>query len=423
MKKLIFILISLIFSYISFAQEGERQLSNYEKYVLAKEKAMETDTLYKTDTVYVDAKGEKAEYDDLYYIPSKDDIKRKKEMLRLEKKQIQMEQNAAYYDAYEEVYEDLYYTSLINRFSYGYSFGYYSPYWRYSYGWYDPFYYDPWYWGSGWSFSFSWGYPYYGYPYYGYSPYYYRPYYSYSYYSPYYNHNHYYGNSFKNGKYIPYDYARREKSAYSTLQSTKSFSKPAPVTLNKTVQVDRRSGQVLNTQIEGRRISPSTSSVSRTQETNKVIQQERGVSTTRPDQKPTYNKSERTYTPTYSAPRMSSRPEFNNTNTTRSTSATQNRSTVNASSRTQTQTRTTVSTPARTQTQTRSTYTAPSRSSVSTPSRSTSSYSTPSRSTSSYSTPSRSSSSNFNSGSSTSTGRSSSSGSSSSSSMSKGGRR
>jgi len=86
MKKLLFILISLLFSYISLAQTEERELSDYEKYVLAKEKAMAPDTIYKNDTLYVDAKEESREYDDLYYRAKKDELKLKQKELRLKRK-------------------------------------------------------------------------------------------------------------------------------------------------------------------------------------------------------------------------------------------------------------------------------------------------------------------------------------------------
>ena len=149
MKKLITLLIVLLFNYISFGQNETRELSNYEKYLLQKEQAAIPDTIVKYDTVYVEQK--KAEFDDIYYRPSQDDLdlrkqelKLKQKELRLEKKELRKFQDSLYFDAKQEVYNDLYYTSLIYRFHRPY----YSPYY-YSWYWsYDPFFYDPWYYDS-----------------------------------------------------------------------------------------------------------------------------------------------------------------------------------------------------------------------------------------------------------------------------------
>ena len=357
MKKLLFILISLIFSYISFSQTGEGELSNYEKYKLAKEKAMVPDTVYKNDTLYVDAKEESPEYDDIYYRAKKDDLKLKQKELRLEKKELRLEQQAAYYDAKQEVYNDLYYSSLIYRFHRGYTF---TPYDSYRYGYYDPFFYDSWYWDSWyWSPSYYYGYyPYrshywYGYPYYNYRydwnwKYWDRP--------KYYIHNeyNYYGYNCNTG--FPKYPINNNSITYRRGESSSTLSK-TPVTVNRTVEVDRRSGRVLGTRIEGqRRISTSTNQPVRTTSAGVREQEVRRESTTTtrtntqatrvldPSTKPTYREVERTYTPTYEKPRMQVRPQYNNTDINRrSTTNTGNE--VRTSTQTRTQTRSTYSTP------------------------------------------------------------------------------
>ena len=411
MKKLVLILIGLLFSYISFSQDEKREMSNYEKYILAKEQAATQDTIYKTDTVLVGE--EKKEWDDLYYIPSKDDIKRKKQDIRLTQKKIRIEQNAAYYDAKQEVYNDLsnYYSNYRYRFYFSFRPSYYY------YGYYDPFYYydpwilDSWYWG--------WSYPYYSYPYYrsnwyfGFSWGY--PYYYHNHFYPYYGHNYYSYNTYNTFNNV--SYGRRERT--STL--TSSSIRREPVTVNRTVQIDRNTGRTVSV-TENRRVSSSAPTTINRTDIKRDLPPERRIANT--DQKsnvpsqnrPVYNGERRTYTPSYEQPRMSVRPQYNNSNTNRGNSySSTERRTVTPS---QSQSRNSYST-------TRSsTYSAPVRNYNSESSRSYNSSSSSSSSRSfnsgsSFSSPSRSSSgsSSFsggsNSGSSSGGSRSSSSGSSS----------
>ena len=345
----------------------EREMSNYEKYVLAKEQAATPDTIVKYDTVLV---GDvKQEWDDLYYIPSKDDLRRKRADIRLTQKKIRIEQNALYYDAQQEVYEDLWFDSMYRHSFY---FGFRPSYYYYGYG-YNSFYYNPW-------MMDSW---YWNYPYYSYYPY-YNNWYGGNYWGYNYNHNNYYsysnynqGNRYgsagilgSNRNYYNPSY-KTYKSGY-TVAPVKSKS---PVVINRTVSVDRRSGNVISSQ-NSRTITPQSRTIT-------------------PQNKSTYSSTDRTYTPSYSTPRMPAKPQFNNSKATTPSRSVGTRITAPIQNRTQTRT----ITPSRS-----STYTAPSRSA--TPARS---FSTP--------TQSRSSSSNFNSGSS---GMSRSSGSSSSGSSTSG---
>jgi hypothetical protein len=419
MKKLVLILMGLLFSYISFAQEEKREMSNYEKYILQKEMASQ-DTVVKTDTVYVEQ--EKPEYDDLYYTPSKDQLKLKSKELRLRKKEIRMEQDSLYYDAKEEVYEDLSFTAQIYRFHRPYyGFGYYNYYWD---PFYDPWFLDSWYYGytpwyggwgypyyrSSWYFGFSWGYPYYHYPYYHF------PYYHYdnNYYGSNYGHN----TIYNRNTYNNIAYGRRERPSNLTSTTTRR----EPVTINRTVQVDRSTGRTLSVTEGNRRVAPTTTTRNTDLQRNSQTQERRLVTTqpsksTSPIQnRPAYNSGERkTYTPTYDQPRLSTRPQYNNSNTNRVNS-------YNSSAERRTVT------PSQSSTQNRSSYSTPPSRSYSTPSRSYNSGSSSSSSRSSgssYSAPSRSSSGSSYSGgsSSSSSGSSSSGGSRSSSSGSSSGRR
>lgn len=418
MKKLALILIGLLFSYISFSQEEKREMSNYEKYILAKEQAAIQDTVYKTDTVLVGE--EKKEWDDLYYTPSKDELKRKTKDIRLEQKKIRIEQNAAYYDAKQEVYNDL--SSYYSNYRYRFYFSFRPSY--YYYGYYDPFYYDPWildswYWG--------WSYPYYSYPYYRSSWYFGYNWswnwgypYHYHYYSPYYGNNYYYNNYYENNYSRDYNnisYGRRKRPSNYTSTTVRR----EPVTINRTVQVDRNTGRTLSVTQENRRISPTTS-VNRTGVKRELPVERRIITNTQtksnisPENRPTYNTERRTYTPSYEQPRMSVRPQYNNTNTNRVNSSTSTERRVS----TTTESRSSYST-SRTSAPARS-YSSPStnRSNYSAPSRSYNSESSSGSSrsynsgSSSFSSPSRSSSgSSFSGGSSSGGSRSSSSGSSS----------
>jgi hypothetical protein len=169
MKKLLLSVALSVLTLIATSQVDTTKMSNYEKYVLAREQAEanKVDTLVKSEE-------SKPEYDDLYYTPEKkvttifDKLKKKKEPKP-------EGYNYGYNDGYEEGYEDAYdnyvndpyyYSNRINRFhspfTFSFYFGYPYSYYPYYYPYYDPWYYDP--------------YPYYGWGYYGYN-YWYTPYY------------------------------------------------------------------------------------------------------------------------------------------------------------------------------------------------------------------------------------------------------
>ena len=150
MKKLLFLLI-VLFSFPLMGQE--RELSDYEKYRMEKEKELyaEEDTT-KADTVYVVEEQAEPVVINNYYIDNE--------------------------------------PSLRFNLLFGYSWRpYYQPYY---YGYYDPFYYDYWYWNDWYYWSWNWYIPTY------YSSWYYRPHYRYynhsrpyySYTSRYYNGRH-----------------------------------------------------------------------------------------------------------------------------------------------------------------------------------------------------------------------------------------
>ncbi len=277
----------LLFFYISFAQNEKststQKMSNYEKYVLAKEKAAEQDTIYKDDTVFVER-----EWDDLYYTPSKDELKRKAKDLRLRKKEIKIEQDSLYYDAKEEVYDDISFTAQIYRFHRPYyGFGYYSYCWD---PFYDPWFLDPWHYGYSPYYGFS--YPYY-HSYWGFGFGY--PEWSYPYYSNVHNH---YGNNYYRNSHHGYNhnsiiqYGRRERPSNLT-----SNYRRQPVTVNRTIQVDRSTGRTSMVQ-KNRRTTTTSGINNHLQRINSSS--ERRVSTN--------------YTPSYTQPRMSKRPQYNNTN-------------------------------------------------------------------------------------------------------------
>jgi len=230
------------------------------------------------------------------------------------------------------------YTGRLRRF-YG---NYFYPYWR------DPFY-SSWGWPS---MSFGYGYPYnydpfmydpyYDFGYYGYyggyySPWsygsYYSPFYS-SYYWPYYNNWGYYSNSYYGRDYNnSIAYGRRDRqSVYSTKWNDRMM--PASASSRRDSYISRGS----NT--DGVRRSPVGTSTSVTSDPRKSVSTNttnrpalngvdrnvdpgmtksaaatgnRSVTTrTTTVSKPEYNTVNRTYTPSYSNPRMSTRPSYNN---------------------------------------------------------------------------------------------------------------
>jgi hypothetical protein len=253
MKKFFFTIALLILGLIATAQIDTTKMSNYEKYVLAKEQTAKSDTIFKTDTVFVNA--QKPEYDDLYWTPSKDQLKRKAKDLRLEKKKIRLQQDLLYYDAKQEVYNDLSFTAEIYRFHRPYYFPYYSYYWD---PFYDPWFLDSWYWG--------WNYPYYHNYWYNY-PFYSYPNYWWEWDFPrYYSHN--------------VSYERHERYRAYSLNGSRVTPRPAPVIVNRTIQVDRR--KIYN----------------------------------KPSERPTYSPIKRDYIPSYTTPRTAIRPQYNNSKST-----------------------------------------------------------------------------------------------------------
>lgn len=397
MKKF-FLIIAL--SIIALMATGQNKIdttgmSDYEKYYYTKTGDIDT-------TVKAEIKN--AETDDLYYISPKDGkqvitiFNRQKKVATPAEAQLY---TAGYNDGYEEgvedvtdyLYDDFSYSSRIYRFNYGFSFGYYSPYWGFSYGYYNPFWYDPWYYDP-WYYPYSyWGYPYYGYGY----PYY--PYYPYNGYI--YTDNHYTVNSGRGimgSRYYTYQYHSPNKNInpnkYYDNIGTKSYnsgSRNISSSLSNDIRVNNTTRRTSPSTVSKSTIgNTQTRTISNTQNKSSVQSQTQ----IRTIEKSTYNQSNRTYAPSYNAPKMSTRPTYNNTQ-------------PHQMDRTSTQSRT---------------YSTPNRSSYSTPNRSSSSssYSAPSRSSSSYSSPKSSNS--YSGGSSYSGGVSKSSG-SSSNSHSSGGRR
>jgi hypothetical protein len=349
MKKILILFALSLISLIAVAQKDNTRLSNYEKYLLAKEKV---DTVYNNDTIFVDNKPvvERPEYDDLYFIAKRDTLRIQSKELRLKKKQLRFEQNELYFDAIEQVqdvYSDLYFHPDYRIKLY---FGF-RPYYHY-YSYWDPFYnpfiYDPWY-------AYSWGSPYfYGYPYWhGYNNWYYD--WRWNWYSPRYHVNNYYNyygyntvgtQSMRLNKSNDVAYGRRERQ--SNLSS--EWNKRQPVTVNRTIQVDRGSGKV---------VGQSVRSISNKKPVTQVRTITSKSTTTSPKEVPAYQ-NKRTYTPTYITPRMSTKPQYNNSTVQPRVSTNQQRygyeHTTPINTQPKTQTRSSVSTQSRT-------YSAPSRSS------------------------------------------------------------
>jgi hypothetical protein len=349
MKRLLLTISLVLMTLILSAQKK----SNYEKYWQAKE-----DSLNKTTATA------KPEYDDLYYQPSKDAKKIKKQK-RTDVDQVVdtlIKYNPEIKVTYEYNYDPFFYSYNLGRFYHGgFNYWMYSNPWYYSNWMYDP--YD-----FYWDMRFS-GYPYWTYPYYN------QFYFGYNYWNPWRfnygwghnwygnNHNWYSNNNNWNGGHGNFnqrpEYGRRERS--SALSSN------------------------YNNNVE-RRVAPQS--------------------------KPAYQQqNRRTYTPSYDSPRLSTRPQYNNSKV---GDVTNRRANVNTQTRTQSSTfNRTPNTQMRTESRTQSrTYTAPTRSYNETRSynnnggdrRSSGSYGGSSNfsSGSNYSAPRSSGSSNFSSGSSSS---------------------
>jgi hypothetical protein len=142
MKKLILILTTIFLTSAIFAQVEK---SDYEKYYEAREAAKFGDTIRYDDTLTLKPKKaiEKPEFDDVYYIPTKDELKLKSKGIRLDKRKIRIEQQAEYYDAKQEVYNDLYYSQslMFSRFYFSYRPAYYFRS-SWDYFMYDSYMYD-----------------------------------------------------------------------------------------------------------------------------------------------------------------------------------------------------------------------------------------------------------------------------------------
>ena len=330
MKKLIAFIAALFFTFAVFSQE--RELSDYEKYVLEKENqelvsAEVPDIITKVDTVYIETK--EPTVINNYYIDSEPNLRHN------------------IYFGYSWNYRP-YYSGYYNPWHYGYGYGY--P----SYGaWYGGYYNYPYY-GSY--------YPYYGYNWYGHN--YYRPHY--------YSHN-YYRNR-RNSYYSPYTKTYRygyitnpaSRTAKSAIRTTK------PVIVNRTVTIDRRTNKVVK-----------NVPTKRTREATARIQ------TSKRTYRPSYTKPRTSHRNSYNRPSQRSRattvtPQRTNRSSTyqRSTSS-RSSSSYSRSSRSSSRN---YSTPSRSTARSSSTYR-----SSSSPSRSSASYSRSSSSGRSSSGGSRSS--------------------------------
>lgn len=221
-----------------------------------------------------------------------------------------------YFDPY---WRDPFYSSWYPSFGLGFysgfpSYGYYNPYY---YDYYDPFFYNPYYYGG------FYGSMYYGGFYSGfYSPFYYG-----SYYSPYY-----YGGFYN--RYVFNDsygvtYGRRERASNLSTRWS-GGSSPATGTSSRRSTSISSSGTSGSNLPNNQGIAPvsrrTTQSVGTQQGTTSVqrntnqeaIKSGNGTvpaTTRRPSvtTRPEYNPASRSYTPSYSNPRLGTRPSYNNT--------------------------------------------------------------------------------------------------------------
>lgn len=350
--------------------------------------------------------------------------------------------------------------SIINNYYYDNSYSsrlrmfygnYFDPYWRdpfyysyfpyaaysyggwgypYSYSLYDPFYYDPYFYDPFYYGSFS-RYGYYG----SYYPYYYSSYYS-PFYSPFYNR--YYG-YYYNDEVSNVSYGRRERSSTLSTRYNNSVSGGVSSVSRRdsylSGDVSKTDGDAAKSAVEttsaGRRsissdINRSTTGTTRAGETQNPVRQSTdaaaGSATRRVAvERPEYNSTSRSYTPSYTNPRTSTRPSYNNTRVgtdnagSGSTRVIQTPSGVRSGSSTYS--------PSRSGSGSSGVYSVPSRSGSSSSSPASRSYSSPGTRSSSYSSGSSYSGSYSGGSSSSGSSSSSSSGSSRSSGSSSGGRR
>jgi hypothetical protein len=121
MKKFLFLIIAIFISFAIYSQDPSQEMSNYEKYVLAKEQAENSpDTVYKTDTIFIDTPAEEPVVINNYYLD---------------------------YDpgfSYSVIFGRSYYRPYYDPFYYRYSYYSYYPYYpyRYSYWGYDYYRYN-----------------------------------------------------------------------------------------------------------------------------------------------------------------------------------------------------------------------------------------------------------------------------------------
>jgi hypothetical protein len=234
-----------------------------------------------TSTLF--AQNKKIEYDDLYYLPSKD----AKSVKHVKQKSV-IAEDTLLFDAYNvadtlvkenpnitiNYYDNnpFFYSNRIGRFYHG-GFNYwmysnpwyYSNYWMYDlYDWYwesrfmDYPYYNGFYFGynSYWSWNFGWNW-------------------GWNWYHPYYEHNNYWYGGHNN--FYVYNRPRQD------------------------VQYGRRERQSNLSSIYNNRVT--------SQERRIAPSQQRNVN---PQDRPTYNQNRRTYTPSYNNPRLGVRPQYNN---------------------------------------------------------------------------------------------------------------
>ena len=245
MKRLLLIMSLVLMTLVLSAQKK----SNYEKYWQARE-----DSLNKTTATA------KPEYDDLYYQPSKDAQKVKKNKRTdvdqvvdtLVKDNPDIQVNYYYND------DPFLYSYNIGRFYHGgFNYWMYTDPWYYSNWMYDP--YD-WYWDMRFSGYPYWAYPYYNQFYFGFGYNYWNPWrFNYGWGHNWYgNHNWYTHNNWSNGggNYHRPEYGHRE--------------------------------------------------------TGSALSNHRTVPPVTPQNRSLYNESRRSYSPSYNNPRMSTRPQYNN---------------------------------------------------------------------------------------------------------------
>lgn len=300
------------------------------------------------------------EYDDLYYTPAPSEIYVQEDVVpeqayqsisEIESKYdldtlvadeyldpAEYEKGLAYYDSDKnsafDYHDGVSYASNLNRF-YG---NYFDPYWR------DPFY-SGYRYGSAFRYGMTFGYPYSSYYGYGmmdpyYSPYYYS-YYRDPFYSPYYGSSYYYSpywgygglgmspyySAYYNRNVDYYTTPVKRRRSYSTL-SNRYVSESGQRSSSTRVTDSRRTAGNTTAGVrgdEGSRRTRQTVVSSNTNVREAANPQERSVSsaqnrrtevntTTRASSRPEYRTQDRTYSPTYTNPRMTTRPAYNNAN-------------------------------------------------------------------------------------------------------------